>query len=137
MSPEERASRLYDRMMAAFEGGHLDTVQMFAPMATAAYQMLDSMTLDDRYDLGRLGEISGAYPLAAAEADTILQKNPNHLLGLILAGQAAHSMNEPLLETKYRDRLLKAAPTEQAKKLPEYQQHENDIKAALAQARKR
>lgn len=137
MSPEERASRLYDRMMSAFEAGHIDTVQMFAPMATAAYQMLDSMTLDDRYDLGRLGEISGAYPLAAAEADTILQENPNHLLGLILAAQAAHSMNEPAAEKKYLDRLLKAAPAEHARMRPEYQRHENDIKAALAQARKR
>ena len=137
MSPEERASRLYDRMMSAFEAGHMDTVQMFAPMATAAYEMLPSMTLDDRYDLGRLGEISGAYPLAAAEADTILQQHPNHLLGLILAAQAAHSQNQSAAEKKYLDRLVKAAPAEQAKKLPEYQQHDNDIKAALAQARKR
>jgi Double zinc ribbon len=137
MSPEERATRLYDRMMSAFEAGHMDTVQMFAPMATAAYELLPTMTLDDRYDLGRLGEISGAYPLAAAEADTILRQNTNHLLGLILAAQAAHSMNQSAAEKKYLDRLVKAAPAEQAKKLPEYQQHENDIKAALTQARAR
>jgi len=137
MSPEEQASKLYDRMMGAFEAGHMDTVQMFAPMATAAYQMLDSLTLDERYDLGRLGEISGAYNLAAAEADTILQKNPNHLLGLILAAQAAHSLNETANEKKYLARLVKAAPAEQAKKRPEYQLHENDIKAALDEARKR
>ena len=137
MSPEERASRLYDRMMSAYEAGHTDTVQMFAPMATAAYQMLDSLTLDERYDLGRLGEISGAYTLAAAEADTILKKNPNHLLGLILAAEAAHSLNDSAGEKKYLDRLVKAAPAEQAKNRPEYQEHQNDIKAALDQARKR
>ena len=137
MTPEEQASRLYDRIMSAYEAGHLDTVQMFAPMAVGAYQNLGQMTLDERYDLGRVAEITGAYPLAAAQADTILQKNPDHLLGLILAAQAAHSMNQPAAEKKYLDRLVKAAPAEEAKKRPEYQQHDNDIKAALAQANKR
>ncbi len=137
MTPQEQASRLYDRIMSAYEAGHMDTVQMFAPMAVGAYQNLGQMTLDERYDLGRVAEISGASPLAEAEADTILQKNPNHLLGLILAAQAAHSLNQPAAEKKYLDRLVKAAPAEQAKKRPEYQQHENDIKAALAQAKQR
>ena len=115
----------------------MDTVQMFAPMATAAYEMLDSLTIDDRYDLGRLGEISGANALATAEADTILRQNPNHLLGLILAAQAAHSRNDTATENKYLARLVKAAPGEQAKNRPEYQVHQNDIKVALDQARKR
>jgi Double zinc ribbon len=137
MSPEERAQRLYDRMMGWFEAGHMDTVQMFAPMATAAYQMLDTMTLDDRYDLGRIGVISGANVLATAEADTILRQHPNHLLGLILASEAAGARNDTAVERRYLDRLLKAAPAEQAKNLPEYRAHQNDITAALARARTR
>lgn len=137
MTPDERAQRLYDRMMAAFENGHTDTVQMFAPMATAAYQMLDSLTLDQRYDLGRLSEISGNPTLAAAEADTILKLHPNHLLGLVLAAEARHASSDTAGERRYLDRLLKAAPAEEAKKLPEYQEHANDIKAALDQAKKR
>lgn len=136
MTPEEQASRLYDLIMRSYEGGHMDTVQMFAPMAVGAYENLGQLTLDERYDLGRVAEVSGAYPLAAAEADTILRQNPNHLLGLILAAQAAHSLNQTAAEKKYLDRLVKAAPAEQARKRPEYQQHENDITAALAQARK-
>jgi hypothetical protein len=137
MTPQEQASRLYDLIMRAYEGGHMDTVQMFAPMAVGAYENLGQMTLDERYDLGRVAEVSGAYPLAAAEADTILRQNPNHLLGLILAAQAARSLNQTAAEKKYLDRLVKAAPAEQAKKRPEYAQHDNDIKAALAQAGKR
>lgn len=137
MSPRERAARLFDRMMGAFEAGHMDTVQMFAPMATGAYEMLDSLTLDDRYDLGRLGEISGANALATAEADTILRQNPNHLLGLILAAQAAHARNDTAAEATFLARLIKAAPAEEAKNRPEYQAHQIDIKAALDQARKR
>lgn len=137
MSPQERASRLYDRMMSAFEAGHMDTVRMFAPMATGAYEMLDSLTLDDRYDLGRIAEISGALPLAAAQADTILQSNPDHLLGLILAAQVAHSRNDLTGERQYLGRLLKAAPAEEARNRPEYREHQHDITAALEAARKR
>ncbi|HUX33172.1 MAG TPA: zinc-ribbon domain-containing protein [Gemmatimonadaceae bacterium] len=136
MTPDERAQRLYDMIMGAYERGKTDTVQMFVPMGMGAFQMLDSLTLDQRYDLGRLGEVSGNPELAAAEADTILKRHPNHLLGLILAAQAAHSSKNTAAERRYLDRLLKAAPAEQAKQLPEYQSHENDITAALEQARK-
>lgn len=136
MTPDERAQRLYDMIMGAYERGKTDTVQMFVPMGMGAFQMLDSLTLDQRYDLGRLGEVSGNPDLAAAEADTILKRHPNHLLGLILAAQAAKSSNNTAAERRYLDRLLKAAPAEQAKRLPEYQSHENDITAALEQARK-
>ena len=38
MTPEERAERLYDRMMSAFEHGRMDTVRMFTPMAMQAYR---------------------------------------------------------------------------------------------------
>ncbi|HVB31850.1 MAG TPA: zinc ribbon domain-containing protein [Gemmatimonadaceae bacterium] len=137
MSPDERASRLFDLIMGAYERGQKDTVQMFAPMGTAAFQMLDSLSLDQRYDMGRIAEVSGNDALAAVEADSILKKNPNHLLGLILAAQAANSRKDSAAERRYLDRLLKAEPGEMAKQRPEYSLHENDIKAALELARKR
>src|SRR5262249_61513516 len=89
MSPAERAVRLYDRVMMAHERGRADSVQLFAPMAIAAYQQLDSLDLDARYDLGRIAAVSGDQSLAKAEADTILARQPTHLLGLILAGNPA------------------------------------------------
>lgn len=137
MTPEQRAERLYDRMMGAFERGRMDTVQMFAPMATQAYLMLDSLNLDQRYDLGRLGEISGNAPLARAEADTILKAQPNHLLGLILAAKAATLRKDPKAARNYLDRLVKAEPAERAKQRPEYLVHANDITMALSEAKQR
>jgi hypothetical protein len=137
MTPDEQAQRLHDLIMGAFSRGHLDTVQMFVPMGIGAYEMLPSLTLGQRYDLGRLGAVSGNTSLAAAEADTILKQHPDHLLGLVLAAQAADAMHDATAEHRYLDRLVKAAPAEQAKKLPEYQEHADDIKAALAQASKR
>lgn len=131
MSPATAAIRLYDRVMSAHERGFADTVQMFAPMAIAAYNMIGTLDLDQHYDLGRIAAISGDEKLAHAQADTILASNPKHLLGLILAGNAARMRKDAAAERSYRDKLVAAAPTERAKQLPEYITHENDITIAL------
>jgi hypothetical protein len=104
---------------------------MFAPMAIQAYESLDSLDLDARYDLGRIAAIAGDETLARAEADTILAKHPNHLLGLILAGNAAHMRKDSTAERAYHDKLVTSATAERAKNLPEYTTHENDITIAL------
>jgi len=135
MSPAERAVRLYDRVMMAHERGRADSVQLFAPMAIAAYRQLDSLDFDARYDLGRIAAVSGDQSLAKAEADTILAKQPTHLLGLILAGNAARMRRDAAAERAYYDKLAAAAPTERAKQRPEYITHQNDITIALGAKR--
>ena len=40
LSPQERADRLYNRVMLLASEGKVDSVQFFAPMAITAYQML-------------------------------------------------------------------------------------------------
>ena len=136
MSPEERASRLFDRVIALSEQGKTDSVQFFAPMALTAYQMLGPLNLDQRYDLGRIGEVSGAPELARAQADTILQQNPAHLLGLTLAASAAALRGDTGAERSYQRRLLAAERPELAKNLSEYQAHRVDIDSALARAKR-
>jgi hypothetical protein len=134
LSPEERAQRLYDRIMKEAEAGHAEVVGTFMPMAVAAYQMISPLNADQRYDLGRLGEVGGDSALARAEADTILKSKPTHLLGLILRGRAARMEHN---ESRARDsdlKLLAAAPKERASGLKEYEQHKNDIDAAIAAA---
>jgi hypothetical protein len=136
MSPRERADRLYDRIMRLNEEGKADSVAFFAPMVVAAYGMLGPLDVDSRYDLGRIAEVTGAGPLARAEADTILRAHPTHLLGLALAARVAvddHRQSEA--KTYYR-RLAAAAPSELAKGLPEYEHHRTDIEEALSEAKK-
>ncbi|MEP6491558.1 MAG: zinc ribbon domain-containing protein [bacterium] len=131
LTPAEAAVRLYNRVMGAHERGQADTVQLFAPMAITAYQMLGTLDLDQRYDLGRIAAISGDESVARAQADTILKQHPNHLLGLILAANAAHVRKDDAAEKAYHDKIVAAAPAERAKQLPEYITHENDITIAL------
>jgi hypothetical protein len=131
LTPAEAAVRLYNRVMGQHERGKADSVQLFAPMAIAAYGQLGQLDLDQRYDVGRIAAVSGDETIARAEADTILAKHPNHLLGLILAGNAARLRKDSVAERSFHDKFLAAANAERAKQLPEYITHENDINIAL------
>ncbi len=132
MSPEEQAMRLHDRVMGLAERGRTDSVQFFAPMAIGAYQRLDSLTLDHRYDLGSIAVVAGDQDLARAQADTILARSPNHLLGLMLGIAAARTAGDTPRMQSLQRRLAAAAPTERAKQLPEYRMHAREIDAALS-----
>jgi hypothetical protein len=135
LTPEQRAERLYDRIMSESEAGRAQNVRTFLPMAIASYQMLDSLTLDQRYDLGRIAEVGGDTALARAQADTILARRPTHLLGLILAAKAARLERQEQRARSFDQRLLAAEPTERATGLGDYLLHKNDLDAALAAAR--
>ncbi len=131
MTPAEAASRLYDRVMSLHERGVTDSVRLFAPMAIQAYEMLGALNLDQRYDVGRIAAVAGDQETARAQADTILAQHPNHLLGLILAANAARMRKDTVAERSYHDKLVASAPAERAKQLAEYATHENDIAIAL------
>ena len=136
LSPEERADRLFNKVMVLNGEGKNDSVLFFAPMAIEAYRMLSPLNDDQRYDLGRIAEVAGAFPLARAQADTILAGNPSHLLGLILAARIASIENRPSDRQGFEARLLKSYPSESAKKLPEYERHAADITGGLESARR-
>lgn len=136
LSPQERADRLYNRVMLLAGQGKVDSVQFFAPMAINAYQMLAPLNTDQRYDMGRIGEVAGAIPLAKAQADTILRDNPNHLLGLILEARLATLAGDTTKLHSYERSLVAAQKAELATKRDEYVRHQADITNALQQARK-
>jgi hypothetical protein len=137
LSPAERAERLYDRIMGAAERGRMDSARFFLPMALQAYDALGNLSIDQRYDLGRLAEVAGDPRVATAQADTILTGQSTHLLGLVLASRAARLRGDERAERAFLDRLVKAEPVERPKQLPEYLLHQNDIDIALAEWRQR
>jgi len=131
MSPEERATRLFDRVMAYSEQGKLDSARFFAPMAIQAYQMIGPLDAHARYDIGTISAAVGETALARQEADSILASQPNNLLGLTLAIRAATMAGDSNGAAKLRQRLIAAAPAERAKNLKEYTEHSSDIDRAL------
>ena len=136
LSPQERADRLFNRVMLLAGQGKADSVLFFAPMAISAYQMLSPLNADQRYDLGRIAEVAGALPLARAQADTILVENPRHLLGLVLASRIAAIDKRAADQKAFDARLVSAYQAESARKLPEYDRHGADIQNALTEARR-
>jgi hypothetical protein len=135
MTPEQQAERLYDRIMREYEAGQMENVKTFMPMAVAAFERLSPLSLDQRYDLGRIAEVGGDLPLARAQADTILRTRPTHLLGLILAAKAARMGKDETRAKTFDARLVAADSTERKAALPEYLLHKLDIDAAVTSAR--
>ncbi len=136
MSPRERASRLYDRIMRYTEEGKKDSAQFFAPMAMASFEMLGSeLDLDARYDYGRVAVETGAFEVAAAQADTMLRKSPNHLLALALVARIATLKGDASIASSSWKVFLAARDSELKKLLPEYQLHLADIEQATRLAK--
>lgn len=136
MSPTEIADRLFNRIMELHDAGKSDSVTFFAPMAIQAYEMVEQQQghpfdADQRYDIGRIAEVAGALPMAKAQADTILQQHPDHLLGLLLAAQVAKQTGNSSAAQTYASRFTKVKPGELAKKLPEYSRHRREIDAGI------
>jgi hypothetical protein len=137
MTPQERASRLFDRIMRLSEEGKRDSVALFASMAIPVYESLGPLDADSRYDFGRVAQVSGNLDLAQAQADSILQQAPNHLLGLVLAAAVADARGDRARRSAFDRRLLAAESSELARGLEEYTRHQRDIVAAVAAARSR
>lgn len=137
MTPRERASRLFDRIMQQVTEGKADSARFFASMAMGVYETMGTLDNDLRYDYGRIAEISGEPGIAQSQADSILAQSPNHLLGIILARSLAIARGDSARASELDRRLLAAGSTELARDLSEYKLHRTDIDAALAAARSR
>ncbi len=137
MSPEERADRLFNRVMRLSSEGKKDSAAFFGPMALGALEALTPLDAHRRYDVGLVALVTGDVSSATAQGDTILAQHPTHLLGLALAARAADARGDAAAGRNFRRRLLAAEPAEKARNLPEYTDHAADISAAIEQAKKR
>ena len=134
MSPEERADRLFQRVMTYVSDGKTDSVQFFVPMAIQSVLALAPLDAHRRYDLGLLAMVAGDATMAGAQADTILAAHPTPLLGLTLGRRIAGMRCDTAARRQYADRLLAALDRERAARLPEYVDHAPDIDAAAREA---
>lgn len=120
MSPEERAQRLFDRVMRLDEAGKTDSVQFFLPMALGAYQQLPALSLDAHFDVGLLKLAGGDAPGALGEADTIRREVPTHLFADILRARALEAQRNTRGAREAYQSFLKNEANERARRRPEY-----------------
>lgn len=134
MSPEERATRLYNRVMTLHSQGKADSAEFFLPMAIRAYGMLPALDVDARYHVGVLDLTGGDYQGARAQADTIRRQVSTHLFGFMLRARALELLGDPQgARRAYRD-FLKNEPAERARQRPEYADHKDNLDAFHEQA---
>jgi hypothetical protein len=135
MSPQERADRLFNRVMRYASEGKTDSAGIFAPMAIQSFEMMAPLDVHGHFDLGLIAVVAGDAPRARAEADSILRKNDKDLLGLTLAIRAAEAAKDAATRARFEARLIAAEPAERKTSRPEYVDHGADIDAALKEAR--
>lgn len=134
MSPEERATRLYNRVMSLHAAGKTDSAAFFLPMALQAYAMVPALDIDARYHMGVLHLTGGDAPGALAQADSIRRLAPTHLFGFVLRAQALELRHDAGRSRQaYRD-FLRNEAAERARQLPEYADHAQNLDSFHARA---
>lgn len=124
MSPVERFDRLYQRVITAAQSGDQATVTRFTPMALAAFRMMDTVTVDNRYHLAMLQLHVGDLAGAQAQADTVARQNPSHLFGYVIGAAVARwNKNDGARDSAWR-KFLERYDREIATRRPEYLEHQ-------------
>lgn len=128
MSPEERANRLFNRVMILAEAGKQDSVRFFLPMALGAYSQLPTLDADAHYHIGLLQLASGDTDAALAQADTIQRSVPTHLFMYVLRAHAYQQQGNTQQERRAYADFLRDEPAEMAKNRPEYADHSDALR---------
>src|SRR6266545_1120061 len=134
MSPEERATRLYNRVMMLHTQGKADSAEFFLPMALKAYAMLPALDVDARYHIGVLDLTGGNAAAALAQADTIRRVVPTHLFGFMLRARALDLQRSAAGARRAYGDFLKSEAAERARRRPEYDEHAQNLDAFHEQA---
>ena len=134
MSPEERATRLYNRVMTLHTQGKADSAEFFLPMALQAYAMMPALDVDARYHIGVLDLTGGNAAAALAQADTIRRAVPKHLFGFMLRARALDLQRDAAGARRAYADFLKNEAAERTRQRPEYGEHAQNLDAFHEQA---
>lgn len=135
MSPREAADQLFERVMRASTAGDSGQVAGFLPMSIQAYERARPLDADGLFHLALLRQTGGDFEGALATAREALEENPDHLLNLAAAAQAAHVMGDDETARGYYRRLLDVWDEERAADRPEYTLHEGLMPGMRQEAR--
>lgn len=127
MSPQEQATRLFDRVMRAQEAGDTEEVGFFGPMAIQTYELLGVLDRDSRYHVALLHAASGTPGLALIHADSLDLEVPGHLFATMVRGQIYRGQGDALQLRQAYDEFLERYEAEMALGRGEYQQHATSI----------
>jgi len=134
MTPIQAADRLFDRVMRSASEGDTATALQFLPMAVGAYERARPLDLHGLFDLAMLQNFGDMSVEALATAEEILQQEPNHILALGSAAQAAIALERSEDAAGYYRRLVAGYDAEVGRALTEYQGHVAVVESMKADA---
>jgi tetratricopeptide (TPR) repeat protein len=134
MSPREAADRLFDRVMRAVSASDSGEAQAFMPMALSAYEQAQPLDHDGLFHLSLLNRVAGNLDEAMANAQQVLAEEPNHVLALAAAAEAAADMGDRETASAYYRQILDVIDAEVARQLPEYVAHQNIMESVRSDA---
>lgn len=134
MTPREAADRLFNRVMEYVSVGDSVQAQAFLPMAIAAYDRARPLDHDGLFHLSLLNRTANNLDAALADAEEVLAAEPNHVLALSAAAEAAIELGRLDDAEGYYTRLVEAYTQESTRPLPEYQGHQNLMESARTAA---
>jgi len=134
MSPEERANRLFNRVMVLAEAGRQDSVQFFSPDGVgslcATRHPGRGRALPRRPARAGRGDATAAL----AQADSIQRAAPSHLFIYILRAHAYQQDGNTSQERRAYADFLRNEPSEMTKSRPEYGDHSDALTNFKAEA---
>jgi tetratricopeptide (TPR) repeat protein len=123
MSPLEAATRLFNRVMQAVSAGDSAQAQAFLPMAIAAYDRARPLDHDGLFHMSMLNRTAMNLEAALDNALEILEEDPNHLLALAAAAEAAIELGELDEAERHYQRIYDIYDEESQRDLSEYDDH--------------
>ena len=123
MTPRQAADRLFNRVMQAGETGDTTQVMQFLPMAIGAYERARPLDADGLFHLAVLQHTGQQFEAALRTASTGLEEDPDHLLLLSAAADAARELGDSATARTHYTHILDVWEEERNSGLEEYQLH--------------
>lgn len=122
-TPREQADRLFNRIMTEREGGDTAKARFLLPMGILAYEQAGDLEADGLYHLALLQSSAGRSADAIATAKRILATDPDHILALGAAAEAAEDAGDNSAARGYYEHILRVYDREKTKTTAEYIDH--------------
>ncbi len=135
MTPREAADRLFARVMSAAEQGDSTQAMQFLPMAVQAYERAQPLDLDGLFHLSSLQRTGMDLEGALATAQGGLDVDPDHLLLLHAAGEAAREQGDSALAQEYFAHIIEVYDEQMASGNADYNAHSSMMASLRANAR--
>ncbi len=123
IDPRAVADNMFNHVVDAAEAGDTVQLQEFLPLAVIAYAEAAPLDADGLFHLSTLHRIADDPDESLLSARTILERDPDHLLGLGAAAAASEQMGRDDDVTAYYSRLVEVYEVQVNRSLNEYLGH--------------